>query len=353
MKFAVKTKSLLIGLCAVGAAFLLPTLAQASVVGVCSDCHTMHNSQDGDDMGSGPYKQLLKDNCWQCHADDDASQPSSATEAPQVGRSDFTEPTGGMLAGGYFDGVESHMHNVWDVDTADPDSLLGNADPPGWDGGVWNGFGTGKKMVGCSGTDFSYGCHREGGHHANTDGVTDGSTVGASFRFLSGITGREDTDWELSNSSTDHNQYLATNDGSDQLGATTNDTINALCGQCHGNFHTYNATGNQDNAGSDWIRHPTDLDLSDVRAAVTTDYNNYTVYTVTVPVGSTTNGIKSNPSTVDDGIVLCISCHRPHGSPYDDLLRWDYNGMDAGTATAGVQNRGCFKCHDSKDNADG
>jgi predicted CXXCH cytochrome family protein len=47
-------------------------------------------------------------------------------------------------------------------------------------------------------------------------------------------------------------------------------------------------------------------------------------------------------------MVMCLSCHRPHGSPYDDLLRWDYGDMVAGT-DGPLANKGCFYCHSTKD----
>ena len=48
-----------------------------------------------------------------------------------------------------------------------------------------------------------------------------------------------------------------------------------------------------------------------------------------------------------DAIVTCISCHRAHGTPYADLLRWDYsNNCNAGSDNADC---GCFQCHTTKD----
>ncbi|MCK4488054.1 MAG: hypothetical protein KAU38_15015, partial [Desulfobacterales bacterium] len=43
-------------------------------------------------------------------------------------------------------------------------------------------------------------------------------------------------------------------------------------------------------------------------------------------------------------IVMCLSCHRAHGTPNNDLLRWAYT-MDAGS---GTDNGGCFICHTTK-----
>jgi len=43
---------------------------------------------------------------------------------------------------------------------------------------------------------------------------------------------------------------------------------------------------------------------------------------------------------------MCLSCHVAHGSPYADMLRWDYGTMVAGGGGSG----GCFTCHTQKKN---
>ncbi|HIC92409.1 MAG TPA: hypothetical protein EYP21_10200 [Syntrophaceae bacterium] len=43
--------------------------------------------------------------------------------------------------------------------------------------------------------------------------------------------------------------------------------------------------------------------------------------------------------------VMCLSCHRAHGSPYADMLRWNYSHMIAGDTT---KSGGCFTCHTQK-----
>ncbi|MCK4536244.1 MAG: hypothetical protein KAT93_04480, partial [Desulfuromonadales bacterium] len=47
--------------------------AHAVIRGVCSDCHTMHNSQDGQVMAdfkgeTGPNAALTRGSCFGCHA---------------------------------------------------------------------------------------------------------------------------------------------------------------------------------------------------------------------------------------------------------------------------------------------
>ena len=59
----------------------------------------------------------------------------------------------------------------------------------------------------------------------------------------------------------------------------------------------------------------------------------------------------NNPGTVittGADMVMCLSCHRPHGSGYDDMLRFDYTRMLAG-AVGDWAGKGCFHCHTSKD----
>jgi hypothetical protein len=53
----------------------------------------------------------------------------------------------------------------------------------------------------------------------------------------------------------------------------------------------------------------------------------------------------SNTVVVTPGtdIIMCLSCHRAHGSPYFKMLRWDYKGWPAGGGT-----NGCNVCHTSK-----
>ncbi len=63
-------------------------------------------------------------------------------------------------------------------------------------------------------------------------------------------------------------------------------------------------------------------------------------------VASTRNGL--GRGKVSSPIVTCLSCHRAHGSPYADLLRWDYDTMIAGNA-GDATGKGCFVCHTTKD----
>jgi predicted CXXCH cytochrome family protein len=359
-------------------ALMLAAPASAKVQGQCAICHTMHNSQDGAPMAldaagvaqEAPNEVLLLQGCVACHTGTNTDGSTETNVIPYV--SDTTEPnygvdgtTGDTLAGGTFYWVatqtapggpeltaDSTGHNVATDGMATPDGVLLDM-PPGATVGL-------SAQLRCAGVN---GCHGDttatsdfaaisGSHHAD-DVEIDGSTTAKSFRFLLGIVGLEDSDWEFQPTATTHNQYKGVDRGSD----TENDptTISSLCARCHNDYH--NGAGNVGGTnpttgafGSPWVRHPTDFDMSNT--AITTDYRNYggegiNEYQVSAPVASNTIGEfpQSNVFvTADDAIVTCISCHRAHGTKYADLLRWDYSSVAAGVSGTGA----CFECHTTK-----
>ena len=149
------------------------------------------------------------------------------------------------------------------------------------------------------------------------------------------VDGIESPDWEQNPSLTNHNVYKGTANPDDYdwggalPGLSEVHTISAFCSGCHENFH-----GDM-GSSSPWIRHPNDILLP-----TTGDYAAYdpTVnYSNEVPVAYT------DPTTPTraTAVVMCLSCHRAHGSPYPDMLRFDYDGMLTG--------EGCFVCHTTKD----
>ena len=160
----------------------------------------------------------------------------------------------------------------------------------------------------------------------------------------SGVEGIEDDDWQYTNSSTDHNEYLGfvgSNNATSSGFYNLDNTMTAYCCGCHGGFHT------QDDSGL-WVRHPSDAYLP----GGTTEYAAYTTYSPEAPVarpdldGWTIPSSTVTPDGATD-MVMCLSCHRAHGSPYDDMLRWDYDGQVAGGG--GDDGTGCFTCHTTKD----
>jgi hypothetical protein len=255
-------------------------------------------------------------------------------------------------------------HNV-DVIGVAADSILGNT-PPGYDAAydpATTDYSISFRLT-CAGSN---GCHGnrdiarsgfasgveaslaslEGAHHENdTPPNLDGSTVGKSYRFLRGILGFEDPDWQQTANAGDHNEY----EGDTTQGTNTH-TISYLCAHCHGDFHR------EIGAASPWLRHPTDTDTINKGG----DYANYNdivsagnPYSIEAPVGYDGTGLQPGipgapRATVSTGqsIVLCLSCHRAHATPNDDILRWDYATIQAGGG--GANGTGCFRCHTSLD----
>ena len=351
--------------------------AFSKVSGACSDCHTMHYSQSGGIIvgewkSGGPFKALLIGDCVFCHT----GTNDGTNITPYVYSTNSTSYNFGgernTLAGGNFYWVtlnNNYGHNVEgipNVTTPDPNFLSATSYPPGYDSTYRGGITWPENQpVTCAGT---YGCHGDpskedpveailGAHHQNvlcnsTTNNCDGSTVAKSYRFLLGIKGTEDPDWELTLSKDDHNGYYAV-DESPTPGSNSG-SINYLCAECHGQFHngTYSS-----NYQSPWLRHPTDYDMNNVKSKEYGNYPNISVfsgklgvsatgdYFTDVPVGNTQGAVLSKVlQSNGDAIVLCISCHRAHATPYDDILRWNYRGWPG---IPDNQN-GCLACHTTK-----
>jgi len=337
----------------------------------------MHNSQNGGQVArggsgvgwndggqltggslQGPMNKLLVSSCVGCHTSTTSSTIINlgSNKIPIVYNT--VQPVN-PLAGGNFYWVaqgaanDGYGHNVYGI--AAQDSSLTEA--------------PGRQPSGCAGSCHSTlaaapgalnysrggceGCHVFTYHHEN-NGV---------YRFLKGhgiappisltperknitaypdyVQGVEDDDWEQE-TATDHNWYKGTDNSysSASTGLTNNKTISSFCSGCHSVFHgpyePLDGTGM--GSASPWLRHPTDILLPN-----TGEYSGYDPvnnYSVEAPVAWL------NPSAPDraGAVVMCLSCHRAHGSEHPDLLRWDYSIMLTGGGGSG----GCFTCHTNK-----
>ncbi len=360
--------------------------AWAKVAGPCSDCHTMHNSQNGEaEIEGGPSRSLTRGDCVGCHTGTnivDGNIPYITDNSePSYTSADGT--TGDTLAGGSFywvaNGVDAKGHNVLNI-AIGKDANMPNLNPPGWDPAVSNnaiagGEATWGSQLTCAGT---YGCHGPhgvaddfqdiaGAHHGD-DAVIDGSTAAKSYRFLNGIIGYEDQNWEFRPSSAaNRNEYHGTARNTITAGGSETDqkTISYFCATCHGNYHSgpvVSNAGQDANIGENpWLRHPSDYDMGDTaEGSEYRSYNEDGTYSVEAPVAfdlgdsvtKATHSLSAVAFTGGKAIVTCISCHRAHGSPHDDLLRWAYSPTnDTGAvmnAASGAGNVGCFVCHTTK-----
>jgi len=364
--------------------WFLPAQADAKVSGLCSDCHTMHYSQGGMAPSgleqNGPYRFLTVSDCVGCHSNTQDSR-TIVDGTPIVFNSSRPD---NPLAGGNFYWVvkngDNFGHNILSIPGVGKDE--GNRGPPGGfyctdpgSCGFCHGGDGGKScLYDCT------SCHVPR-HHAEDhpggyyDNVVDES--GGFYRFLgrqkdnhalppdvynsvknfhnnAGVKGVEDPDWEQTCSSTDHNEYSGetTHVGSLQGGY---DSISDWCGGCHGNFHYLTnqsqVSGGPYNVGSPWLRHPTDYAIpkeGEFRNAYGAGGSGQGTYNPLIPVArpNIDSYDGSGPSgTVHLGTdqVQCLSCHRAHGSPYPDMLRWDYRNWPGGGTN------GCAVCHTAKD----
>ncbi|MBI5557128.1 MAG: cytochrome c3 family protein [Deltaproteobacteria bacterium] len=347
---------------------LFPLVCDAKVTGPCGNCHTMHNSQGGIavvrnlvngsmELSDTPHEALLNTSCIGCHqgnnsADGLVTPYVLQTSAPAYS-STGTEGDTTTLAGGNFfwvsSGQEATGHNVSGFTAVD--SRFGNV-PPG-------GVGLDVQLQ-CAGTNGCHGDRSVGGeiesmlksHHTNDmSSWKDGTTLAASYRFLYSVQGLEDTEYEYRPDSSHHNKYY----GIDRTLETqnVNGTISNLCAQCHGDFHqgAGNIASGSFGSSGVWLRHPTDFDMG--RASSSGEYEKYNggtgagnTYSVISPVATSDKTASVNStvySTTDDAVVMCLSCHRAHGTPYGAMLRWDYKLWPGGGYN------GCAVCHTTKD----
>ncbi len=337
----------------------------AAVSGPCSDCHTMHYSQDGGVLAAwgsdGPYSALLTNDCLGCHSGTNdgidptpyVHDPNGPTYGPDLDDEGIYSNTGNTLAGGNFYWVltdDALGHNVDGVSGSDATLLT----PPGFDGGRAAGDGTtpgggnwpSGQQITCAGTYGCHGSHDEtnqtkairGGHHSSLGtAITSPANDATAYRMLVGIAGYKDGDWEYQPDANNHNQYK----GVDNPESSDTTTISYSCAECHGIFHDEVTNGST----SPWLRHPTNYDMGNT--ATGSEYRSYgggtNIYQVIAPVGSAVVGsvLSSISFSNDDAIVTCLSCHRAHGTPYYKIMRWDYANSPTGGA--------CSLCHTSKD----
>ncbi|MEW6218144.1 MAG: cytochrome c3 family protein [Thermodesulfobacteriota bacterium] len=392
----------LVGVLVLGGVLAVAGSTGAQVTGRCSNCHTMHNSQDASPMtlneSATPNPMLTRGDCMGCHASGTNQKMwniDGVTFIPQVFHTDASGDLAGgnfayindTKAGGIGDG-DNRGHNVIDIFGPGSDDNLSVV--PGGILQYYHDQNVTDLTLTCAGEN---GCHGErvwnsgvtglaalkGAHHGNTDGACnpplDNPTVGDSYRFLLGVKGYENQTsgqkWQNVSASS-HNEYFgqAVPNVMHCSGGTgschfpggpirpRNQTISGFCGTCHGNFHTLKPPTSDGSESSDgqsmgigpavtspFRRHPTDIVIN--RLGAGSEYSQYTTYNVNAPVGRTT--VLSAPSAVvtpASDTVTCLSCHMVHASPYPDMLRWNYDALQA---HSGSNTNGCFICHTTKD----
>jgi len=350
--------------CSLLAALLvfLPSSLQANITGVCSNCHTMHNSQDGQpmnfDSSTTPNVFLLRGSCISCHGQNPGG-PSNIIllgNVPQVLHSATTDLAGGNFK--YLVTDDNRGHNV--IDTGNQEDNGSMFPPPGDE----NATGILNSNFTCAG---KFGCHGnrtvedkflalKGAHHADDSvlkfgGINEsgqGGSTGLSYRFLNGVKGGEDSEWQANSTASVHNEYKGAPDRGTEstVSSPGGNTINGLCAECHGNFHGPAGDDIAYQNASPWLRHPTDIVIPN-----TGEYAQYNTpntaasrYSLTAPLARQNIPNSSSGSvTLNSDVIMCLSCHRAHASPYFKIMRWDYKSSTLSTALAG-----CNVCHTSK-----
>jgi predicted CXXCH cytochrome family protein len=313
----------------------------AAVSGVCSDCHTMHNSQGGGDMGlATPQSALLLNDCLGCHTTTSTDPLSDDKGYPFVKLGSATDSN--CLAGGFFQ---------TDADTSDNNAnenhdIGSQAVPAGFDDSETTWYKGTTEGLGCAGTN---GCHGnetdlddmaaiKGGHH-------DPSAYRILYVGTNGVVGSGAKDYEELVIRTPATTPVTSGDTQNvniYSAGVEDPSISELCAKCHGDFHNESGTTNDSGSASPWIRHPTDVEIP----------GNWTIG----DEGNLLTGsdYKNNPVGYNDAddsgqrMATCLSCHRAHGTENADLLRWDYSTQLAGQESDSQVTYGCLGCHDAQ-----
>ncbi len=346
---------LLIACCSVAAVFTVDH-ARAMVTGSCSNCHTMHNSQDGTSLSSQPQNYLLADDCVGCHSSSgpDTIVTLGSTRIPIVFNT--TAYPAQPLAGGNFykvslGGAENDIygHNVWGISGEDANLSLAPGQTANCSGSCHVSLATDPALTygnGIWGWNGCTGCHQSTKHHGVSPASGSPETLESGwYRFLSGhdpnttVYGIEDPDWEH-NPSAGQNKYQGVDYyyfGINGMGLGIVHSMTGFCQGCHTSFHSRMSYGG---SVSPWIVHPTDYALP--TSGEYADYDPVNNYDPSVPVA----WVDPSVPVREEAVVMCLSCHRAHGSEYPDMLRWDYDTI---IANGGANSTGCFKCHSLKD----
>lgn len=328
---------------------LIPKDGMAVVSGDCEACHGLFPGLLDEDISSTMVETNVL--CVTCHSSDNSETIKflGGSKVPVVFS---TVKPDSLLAGGNFFYVgaasaDRKGHNVNGISMMD-EKFQGY--PPGYNSEIdpsIQGYNY-KEPLNCAGSN---GCHGDrniknpfdaikGTHHA-VDKPLDGSTTAKSYRYLKntgkvrGVTGLEDDAWGMNSSSEKHNEYST--------------EIDIFCAGCHGEFHK----NDESEKSGPWFRHPTGIILPDKGEYALYnpedppphDGNNIRIYNTDAPVGrKKVPASPTNEVTLGEDFVICMSCHMAHSSPYESILRWDYDNIYAHEEGKG----GCLICHAGK-----
>ncbi|HBO70249.1 MAG TPA: hypothetical protein DD658_09030 [Deltaproteobacteria bacterium] len=261
----------------------------------CSDCHTMHNSQNGLPMrydGQGfPAQGLLRHAtalslCLFCHDGTNPSAPDVIVPVTYV-----ASPAGGFFAnsGGTPSGIS---HNL-----AMPSAEV----PPG---------GTDALILTCNTCHDPHG----NGNYRNLRPNPGGSGNSSDVMVV--------VDQAVkANGSNAAQVYVPSN-------LVYRSGMSQWCNACHTNFH--GITAGEEGIRSPWFRHPQDQALSAARNV------DYAFWRGTVPNRVPVQNSTDNVVPSGDDQVFCLSCHKAHGSANKAAVIF---------ADGATLNSTCQQCH--------
>ncbi|MFH0926415.1 MAG: cytochrome c3 family protein [bacterium] len=274
-------------------------------VAICSDCHTMHHSEDGDVPNlPGQWKwsneaktyllvNSINDTCLICHDGPDCTGEDDAP--PDI--------VGNLNGGSFYIRAAGQLEEV--------NSLSGN--PNGHDLGGEPGFIPGSKdssqkmQIACSSCHNPHGSNNYRNLVANPGNNNDIQPVTGVKEDVASPTSKQ---YDVRNI-----HYLNSSNG-----------LSQWCKGCHPLFHEnvcgIGACDNGDTPddGDEWIRHPIGgVTMSEgVSNGHLDDKYWFSTIKSRVPVVSPSNNIPNN-----DNEVFCGSCHKAHGSGHKYGLIYD------------------------------
>lgn len=305
---------------------------------VCSDCHTMHYSEDGTTpphaSAGGPFLRLLKrgnttDLCLSCHdtAGSNATYAWNGSTPPKVKGTVANELPGGNFNYSAVDGKKGHSP----LATGFSDSALTKA-PGGHYPRTKESCTSCHDAHGEDTSSFAFRNLKKIGFNCNSchfGYVPDSSTIASTDAHEAAlVTPGSSADQNKAIDATNHNVYKGI-------------AFGQWCGSCHRSYHGSTKSDTNVGDGTDWLRHPTGTALKPAYAA---SYGASTDFAYPIVTSSTAASTTAEWSlAAGESFVFCLSCHQAHASQYPNALRWDPTSGSGGTA--GDRSK-CGKCHD-------
>lgn len=292
---------------------------------VCSDCHTMHASKDGQTWA--PTEGLLKYSstnalCLSCHDGTDTSAPdviaSGTASAPnKTVSTPYINKFGS--SGGFFQSDYQSAPNP-----AGHDILQASVTAPGG-GPTLSGMNCAT-------------CHEPHGNdnYRNLVANPGGTTTSVSVRLGQDVIENIAVNAQSPNPSTayDSGNVAYIHNTSPNTGLST------WCASCHPNFHE-NVPNKHKSDEAISYTHWTQgtgigfgTDIEDGTAGIPR---------VRFEAAAGTTAFSGATSVSSSNRVVCVSCHKAHGSKYDSCLVWPYYTQNE---TGKDRTAACGQCHD-------